>query len=888
MKKLSLLKTMLLTAVLLFGSVSMTAQTRIAWWEFRGLANTGENAFGAQGFMPIQQDENLTVGGLTRHWTPSGGTPAAHGWGGNNFATAVNSLDAAITAGQFITFTFTANIGYELSLSSIGAYNVRRVANGPSTGQWQYAVGTGDFTNIGSPITWGTVTDAQGNPQAAIDLSGFNELQEVAAGTTVTLRLALWGSSAPTGTFYFNDAATAVANRPGLPIYGTVTSTATHTVTFSAGVGSVSEASLTESAPGAGIVLPLPTFICDGWEFAGWTKGGYVSETTTIPTTLLLAGTTYFPTSDVDLYAVYVKNTTTTVALTQAEISAAPNTPTGPIVFEQRTIGDWSGLLRVDGDLIVLNSSEGTAGGNPDGHILSPVFNETINSITVHTIGTANANRTLHIIDDADGTTVIGNTTFFGETNVRRANVFTDNLEGVIQFRVRNGSNLNQNLSITGVEVNFGGEIIFDSNPVCPTFTVTLDAGTGEVSQDIFADVTNVNLPTPTISCGNWIFAGWATSPVSDTHLPPAFVATSPFIPTSDVTLYAVYMLSSGKAKTESLTNAQIAAATHIGGGYADHTIVGEWTGRVLRNETDGQFNLHISSTASGTPHILSPAFGGIVSSITVHYDLTGQPGRRIRVMDTDEVEIVFADVSSPPAIGYYTFTDFSGRMFNRFRIHSGTTMLRVAGVDVEFVEMTFNSTPKCVPTIIVAETARDFTLSAQPGNTATQTITVSGVHLTDDITLAITGEHDDLFEVCVDYIEHQDGEVSETTITITYTRPAENGSRALALRAGDGTHTATLTLSSLGAENIVFTLSGIDPGIPSNVPEVTPDAFAPFAVDGQVHFMAVSGEVVEIFNTTGQLIYRGIAIEGLNSIAVRSGIALLRVGGTVNKLIVR
>ena len=193
--------------------------TPIVNWNFRGII--ASDNFGASPFAPETADANLTVVGLTRGWTLVTGTAAAAGWGGNNFSQAANSFATAVAANQTVRFTLTANAGYELSITSIGAYNVRRSNAGPATGQWQYSLDGTNFTDIGTEITWGTITTAAGNPQAAIDLSGITALQSVAAGTTVTFRLVLWGSGTGTaGTFYFNDGAG--SGTPGLPIFGTL------------------------------------------------------------------------------------------------------------------------------------------------------------------------------------------------------------------------------------------------------------------------------------------------------------------------------------------------------------------------------------------------------------------------------------------------------------------------------------------------------------------------------------------------------------------------------------------------------------------------------------------------------------------------------------------
>ncbi len=60
------------------------------------------------------------------------------------------------------------------------------------------------------------------------------------------------------------------------------------------------------------------------------------------------------------------------------------------------------------------------------------------------------------------------------------------------------------------------------------------------------------------------------------------------------------------------------------------------------------------------------------------------------------------------------------------------------------------------------------------------------------------------------------------------------------------------------------------------------------YTANGQIHFTAAAGENVEIYNSVGQLIYKGIAVEGLNSIAVTSGVTLVKVGNEINKVVVK
>ena len=196
----------LFAAVIL--AVSVNAQTTIAEYTPVTLTN-GAGDFGPSPFNASTTDSNLTVGGLTRgSGVAQTGTGAANAWGGTDFNS--TTAAAAITANKFVTFTMTATTGYKFSIASIEKYNIRRSASGPSTGQWQYQVGSGAFTNIGSAITWGPVTSNAGNEQVAINLSGITELQNVAAGTTVTFRIVNYGASG-TGSWYINGHANATS-----------------------------------------------------------------------------------------------------------------------------------------------------------------------------------------------------------------------------------------------------------------------------------------------------------------------------------------------------------------------------------------------------------------------------------------------------------------------------------------------------------------------------------------------------------------------------------------------------------------------------------------------------------------------------------------------------
>lgn len=174
----------------------------LAAWEMNGLTAYGPSPFDAS-----ESSASVTIGGLIRGaGLNTGGTAAGNAWGARGwFDVGPDLPQDAIAAGSFVTFTINPNFGVNVSLTTIEPYNIRRSGTGPTTGIWQYSINGTAYSDIGTPITWGVVTTAAGNPQAAIDLSGIADLQNLTSTTTVTFRIVNWGAGETTGTWYIND-----------------------------------------------------------------------------------------------------------------------------------------------------------------------------------------------------------------------------------------------------------------------------------------------------------------------------------------------------------------------------------------------------------------------------------------------------------------------------------------------------------------------------------------------------------------------------------------------------------------------------------------------------------------------------------------------------------
>jgi hypothetical protein len=186
------------------GNIAITlAPVAIAEWDFSTLSG-GTGDYGPSPYSATATDSHVSVGGLTRGSSlTQSGTAASSAWGATGWDQG-SSLATAISNNSFVTFTVTANSGYQLSLSSAIAYNVRRSSSGPSTGQWQYSINGGTYNNIGTAITW-TDTTSSGNSEPAISLSGISALQNIPPGTTVTFRIVNYGATNTSGTWYLKD-----------------------------------------------------------------------------------------------------------------------------------------------------------------------------------------------------------------------------------------------------------------------------------------------------------------------------------------------------------------------------------------------------------------------------------------------------------------------------------------------------------------------------------------------------------------------------------------------------------------------------------------------------------------------------------------------------------
>jgi hypothetical protein len=142
------------------------------------------------------------VENLTQSNFGSPGSPAAKSWGGATFTT--NTASNTSTTDIYATVKIKS-ASKNLSLSTLSG-NIRRSNTGPTNTAVFYKLDDGAFV-AGVDIPNGTKVDAAGNPITA-DLSSVAGLQNIPAGTVITIKFVPYIASGNTGTWYFNSGGT--------------------------------------------------------------------------------------------------------------------------------------------------------------------------------------------------------------------------------------------------------------------------------------------------------------------------------------------------------------------------------------------------------------------------------------------------------------------------------------------------------------------------------------------------------------------------------------------------------------------------------------------------------------------------------------------------------
>jgi hypothetical protein len=186
----------------------------IAGWQFGSPTAAGNEVSFAATTMNLSLDTARLIRGAGLN-----SSALARGFS-SNAAFIIKTREDANNYNSYLQFTLKANTDEKISLNSITA-RMRRSAAGANVYRWTYSTDGTNFTDIGtSDISFTSTVD--GVDQAPVDLSETEGLQNLPPGTTLTLRLYVWGfSNVGSGTFAIGRYASGITSN-SLSITGIV------------------------------------------------------------------------------------------------------------------------------------------------------------------------------------------------------------------------------------------------------------------------------------------------------------------------------------------------------------------------------------------------------------------------------------------------------------------------------------------------------------------------------------------------------------------------------------------------------------------------------------------------------------------------------------------
>ena len=195
------------------GTVGTTTPFDTAWNMF-GITLWGDSPMGVSN----NTNSDVVIGGLTKAGYTTSGAPGANNWGGVDFSGNIEA-DRVSAPSKYASFTISST--KTISVSELTAV-LRITATGPINTSVQYSLDGTSFTEA-TVVAFAKPSSTTTFPREVLDLSGIAALQNVATGTTITIRLVPYFPAAAvvgTGNWYLNSANTTT---DALTVSGTVT-----------------------------------------------------------------------------------------------------------------------------------------------------------------------------------------------------------------------------------------------------------------------------------------------------------------------------------------------------------------------------------------------------------------------------------------------------------------------------------------------------------------------------------------------------------------------------------------------------------------------------------------------------------------------------------------
>ncbi len=316
----------------------------------------------------------------------------------------------------------------------------------------------------------------------------------------------------------------------------------THTVTFDAnGHGTAPDAKTVAS--GSKVTAPTPAPTTTGYTFGGWYKEAGCTNQFDFSTSI---------TKDITLYAKWTANTYTVTLDNQGATTEGAASVTATYNAAMPSIA--SNLPKKTGytfgGYFTGQNGEGTQYYNQSGGAYNNKKWDQATDATLYAKWTANKYTVKFNGNDNTGGSMNDQSFTYGQAQNLTANAFTRTgytFKGWNTNKSGSGTSYTDGQEVINLTSTSGGQItLYAQWTELLKYTVTLVPGSGSVTSTTITESSagkGVELPTPTLDCGEWKFAGWKTTSAvtTETTTKPTLIAAGTYKPTSNITLYAVY-----------------------------------------------------------------------------------------------------------------------------------------------------------------------------------------------------------------------------------------------------------------------------------------------------------------------------------------------------------
>ena len=315
--------------------------------------------------------------------------------------------------------------------------------------------------------------------------------------------------------------------------------------------------------------------------------------------------------------------------------------------------------------------------------------------------------------------------------------------------------------------------------------TISFSADNGTISSGATIDIVNgetLTFPSVTsTTCGT--FVGWTIGDYDNTAAPSPFYTAGAEMAdiTAPAAYKAVYRTASGAETlvTDNWTGAKTGVTTYATWTKTDASAA-TYQGYTAKNSTYS--NCIQMKSADSNSGIITTASGGDAKKVTITWNSNTTSGRTVDVYGKKTAYTTAADLYSPSTQGtkigsieYGTSTELiidGDYQYIGLRSNSGALYIDNIAIQWYGSPMHYMTSPTCNPMVGITESLSSFTYAYGAGPSASQSFTVSGSNLTNNVTVAAPANYEVCLTAAGTYsssvsIPQVAGEIDNTTVYI-------------------------------------------------------------------------------------------------------------------------